>query len=190
MTQKVIVYDTEFTTWPGAQDNNWAESWQHREIVQIAAIRFDPVSQKEEDEFSILIRPAINPVLSDFFIELTGITNEQVLAEGIDFPAALQKFRDFAGGSPCVSYGGDAVVIRENCVLNNLSQDFKDFDIRPWFQKEGAQFGIHKKTNSGKLAKTLGAEMNVIQEHNALHDVRSICAAYRFLISKGSENLF
>jgi hypothetical protein len=32
--------------------------------------------------------------------------------------------------------------------------------------------------------------MKSIQEHNALHDSRSIAAAYRFLIQKGAKNPF
>src|SRR5690606_28807495 len=38
---EIIFYDTECTTWEGALANNWGEPWQHREIVQVAAARFD-----------------------------------------------------------------------------------------------------------------------------------------------------
>jgi hypothetical protein len=44
--------------------------------------------------------------------------------------------------------------------------------------------------NSGKLASVLGAPMDGIQEHNALHDARSIAAAYRFLVQHGAEAPF
>ena len=83
--------------------------------------------------------------------------------------------------------------MRENCVLNNLPaspQDFDSFSISPWLKKEGAPFGVTEKTNSGALAKTMGIEINSIQEHNALQDVRSICAAYRFLVQKGIKSPF
>jgi hypothetical protein len=68
--------------------------------------------------------------------------------------------------------------------------EFDSFNICPWFQEVGEPYGIKGKINSGKLASAVGAPMMAIQEHNALHDARSISAAYRFLIQKGVKSPF
>lgn len=193
MGKQIIFYDMEFTTWEGAMANNWGEDWQYREVVQIAACRFDLDTLEEVEEFDILVKPKINPILSDFFMSLTGLSNEQVQKDGLDFPDAFHTFKKFIGNDTSACYGLDHVVMRENCTLNNMpdtEQDFDSFNIGPWFQEHGAACGVTKTTNSGKLAATMGAPINSIQEHNALHDVRSICAAYRFLIQKGIKSPF
>ena len=134
-----------------------------------------------------------NPVLSDFFVQLTGITNEEVAKDGLGFPDAYAQFRRFIKGTPAACYGWDARVMRENLGFNNMpstEDEFDSFNICPWFKEAGAPHGIKGKINSGKLAATLGAPMKSIQEHNALHDARSIAAAYRFLLQKGAVSPF
>ena len=71
-----VIFDTEYTTWPGCQENGWIGK-QKKEIVQIAAIKVTD-QLKVIDEFNALCKPVINPVLSDYFTKLTHITNEQV----------------------------------------------------------------------------------------------------------------
>ena len=82
MTNTIVFYDTEFTTWEGAMENDWSAPGQYREMVQIGAVRFDLDTLTEVDEFQLLVKPVKNPVLSDFFCELTGISNEDVVKTG------------------------------------------------------------------------------------------------------------
>jgi inhibitor of KinA sporulation pathway (predicted exonuclease) len=193
MSNIIVFYDTEFTTWEGALERDWTGPGECRELVQIGALRFDLDTLDEGEEFSVFIKPKKNPVLSDFFVKLTGITNEQITKEGLPFPEAYARFQKFLNGAPNACYGWDAKVMRENLVFNNMpasETDFDSFNIGPWFKDVGAPYGIKGKINSGKLAAALGAPMKSIQEHNALHDARSIAAAYRFLIKKGCKAPF
>lgn len=193
MIDTVVFYDTEFTTWEGAMENDWSLPGQYRELVQIGAIRFDLGTLKGLEEFLVLVKPEKNPVLSDYFTALTGITNEEVTKDGLDFPEAFARFTAFVGNAPTACFGNDDRVVRENLGFHGLpdaESEFKSFNICPWFQQEGKPYGIKGKINSGKLASVLGAKMEAIQEHNALHDARSIAAAYRFLIEKGAQNPF
>ena len=82
------------------------------------------------------------------------------------------------------------MVVRENLRLHGMAEDFEDFNIRDWFRLEGAPFGVTDKINSGKLAATFGLALGDGQEHNALYDVRSICAGFRFLREKGVVSPF
>lgn len=193
MEKTIVFYDTEATTWPGALQRNWSGKGEYREMVQIGAIRFNLENMEELDEFNVLIKPVKNPIVSDFFTELTGITQKQIDEKAIPFPEAYQLFTTFAGNNLTSCYGWDAYLMRENLGwydMPNSEKDFDSLDIGPWFKKLGAPHGIQNDTNSGKLASVLGVPIKSIQEHNALHDVRSIAAAYRFLRDKGIEDFF
>ena len=42
MTHKeAVIYDLEFTTWPGALERNWLGKGEYREIIRIGAIIVD-----------------------------------------------------------------------------------------------------------------------------------------------------
>jgi hypothetical protein len=63
----------------------------------------------------------VNPILSDYCVKLTDITNEQIQAEGIALHEALHKFVDFVGKRNTFYCGIDIVVILENLKLNNIA---------------------------------------------------------------------
>ncbi len=183
---EVIIYDTEFTTWEGAMQSNWGEDWQHREIVQIGAVRFDTEKMLELEAFDILIKPSINNELSDYFSKLTAITQEQVDNLGLSFADGYQEFKNFIGDAKIFSYGRDHTVIEENLKINNIGEAFTGNDISIWFGNNGIDVS---KTNSGAIAKSLGIELEM-HEHNAIDDARSIVAGLTELISKGAKSPF
>ena len=185
MSETFIIYDTEYTTWDQALQERWAEPWQHREIVQIGAIRVDKKTMKEIDSFNVYTKPVRNPVLSDFFIDLTKITNEQIAAEGIPFGEGLVKFLDFCTGDVAYAYGWDEVIIGENIAWHDLhpypiaSASFAD--IAPYIRKVDPNT---KGINSGNLASFLNLPIDGgIHAHNALHDCRSILAVLKHGVS-------
>jgi inhibitor of KinA sporulation pathway (predicted exonuclease) len=187
----IVFFDTEFTTWEGALARQWSGPGEFREVVQIGAMRVDARSLTAVERFDVLVRPAKNPVLSDYFVQLTGITQAAVDATGLSLQAAVARFKAFIGESPAASYGDDALVIRENQQLLGLPEDFHARNIGPWFMEHGAAYGVRKGVNSGALARTVGAPLAaVVAEHNALEDVRSILAAYALLIEKGAPSFF
>jgi hypothetical protein len=66
-----VIADCEYTTWPGALESGWKGANQHREIVQIGAVRLD-AQYRELASMALLVKPKINPVLSGLFCTLTG----------------------------------------------------------------------------------------------------------------------
>jgi hypothetical protein len=45
---------------------------------------------------------------------LTGITNERLAAEGVDFATGVTRFVEFAGNRPLIAYGRDDRIIAAN----------------------------------------------------------------------------
>ena len=52
------------------------------------------------ESLDFLVRPRCNPVLSNYFIELTGIAQARLGAEGVRFTGAFEQFSAFLGPRP------------------------------------------------------------------------------------------
>ncbi len=190
-----IIFDTEYTSWEGCNLNGWRD-WQKKEIVQIAALKVDGKTLEVIEKFNIYVKPKINPILSDYFVQLTGITNEKLAEFGIDFQSAYAEFCNFVKDLPCYSHGwslasselADGEVMLDNLKL--LGIDFAkhpDFrNIAPWFKEQYKAFNIDiKKQCSGEIARFLNCDAELkalnLDVHNALYDVYSILAGVKKL---------
>ncbi|BAE48845.1 Inhibitor of the KinA pathway to sporulation [Paramagnetospirillum magneticum AMB-1] len=174
----VVVYDLEYTTWEGARERRWSGPGEHREVVQVGAVRLD-----DGAELSLLVKPRLNPGLSTYFTDLTGITQDQVDRAGMDFPEALCRLADFAAGADLGSNGADEGVLRENCALTGCAFPFdgRCRDLAPLLiTAAGAQAHIY----SCEMAATFG--LNADQRaHDALGDARQVAQVLRHLLKTG-----
>lgn len=186
---RLIVFDLEYTAWDGSWQRAWSEPWEHREIVQIGAVLVD-VSQDfaTVDKYSRFVRPTHNPELSDYFISLTGISQQTVNREGIPFSQAYEEFLSFSGETNLFfSNGLDGEVLRENCHLNGIEYQLQlgsVVNIRAALARAissvvGRELG---SVDSGDLVRTL--EINASHsgnKHDALADAEGIVLALRAL---------
>ncbi|SPF01586.1 3'-5' exonuclease [Streptomyces sp. MA5143a] len=187
-----VIFDLEFTTWPGAAAEDWSAPGQLREIVQIGALRLDERYAVVE-EYETLVRPVANPELSPFFTELTGIEQESVDRDGVPPAEALSDFLAFCRGRSVLSYGNDMLVLGENIGWARSRGEHIEhtpltpgfLNIRPWLNTVApATAGI----NSGRLWEALGLPRPASDgaEHSALFDCHSIAAALRHLAAAGA----
>lgn len=185
----VVVFDTEFTAWRGSVERAWQGPGEFREIVQIGAVRVDATTLAETAVFSILIRPKLNPVLSDYFVALTRITNERLASDGVDFAGGTSAFADFVGARRMYCYGRDDRIIAANAERlgkPGLWSNTTAVNLRQWLVDVGiAVAGI----SSGTLARHVGSVSQGIA-HDALIDARSLAEAVRFLVKNGAPNPF
>ncbi|CAA7613517.1 Inhibitor of the KinA pathway to sporulation [Candidatus Terasakiella magnetica] len=174
----IVVYDLEYTTWEGARARGWSGPGEHREVVQIGAVRLDGGT-----EASILVKPRLNPDLSAYFTTLTGISQGQVDKDGIDFAAALARLADFAQGAGLVANGADEEVLRENCRLTDTAFPFEGrcCDISPLLRRAAGRDG---HVFSCDLGQTFGLALDQTA-HDALGDARQVAAVVRLLLDTG-----
>ncbi len=180
---KIIVFDTEYTTWEGALERKWSGPNEYREIVQIGAVKINTANLSSIDIFSVFIKPVKNPLLSDYFTSLTGITQKDVDIGGLSFAEAHEKFYRWSDGLDLYSFGTDGEVLAENCKLFNITPLFEQrrfYVIKEIFKAHGIPadnymsstiieaFG-HKKTREG---------------HNALNDALTIVDGLKLLTQK------
>ena len=186
---EVVVFDTEFTAWPGSMARAWGGPGEHKEIIQIGAVILDAATLQERRAFSVLIRPVLNPVLSEYLVDLTGITNERLAAEGVDFATGVTRFVELVGPRPLHAYGRDDRIIAANAQRlgkPKLWPNLPTTNLKEWLLKVGIPLaGVH----SGNLAAHVGATSQGVA-HNALVDSRSLAEAVRYLVAKGAPNPF
>ncbi len=189
MNNSIIMLDTEYTVWEGAKESGWALPNQHREIVQIAAIKFDPTTGSEISAFDVIVKPKYNGNLSKLFIDLTTITQETVDQKGIPFQFALKRFYEFSnsGETPVVCYNADEDVFRENCELHGIQFPFlkKWKKIRPILHDLGINTNIN---SSGTLHTLTDHPLDGGHVHYALHDVRSMGRFIEYKIRHGDRD--
>ncbi len=186
--RSLIVIDLEFTAWEGSHARGWNGEQEYREIIQIGAVE---VVQHERTlalkaELDILVRPAINPELSDYITKLTGITNDMISERGVAFPAALRTLQEFTGAIDVVLCNGlDGQILRENCILNGVDYPFRPdrvANLRPLLAKT---LELPEETVVSSRLPALVGLRNQRKTHFAVDDARAIVAAVNELLRMG-----
>jgi len=189
MTDRFAILDLEWTSWEGAVERRWSGPGEEIEIVQVGmAVFADTPGIEEIDSLEFLVRPRINPELSDYFIELTGITQQDLDKDGIDFSEALRHIEAFIGEDirTIYSYGDDSRIVFRNCRLCGIEAPFQA-DMFASVKPEITAFAEHPEPEftSSDLPEVMGfaAPGNA---HTALADVRCIAQALRIMRSAGA----
>src|SRR3546814_343823 len=126
----LVVVDLEYTSWEGALARGWSGPDEHREIVQIGAVRLEVANGLAETAaLSRLVLPRINRSLSGYFTALTGIDDARLAAEAVASDTALAELAAFADAAVIASHGRDDAVIDETCSLHAIVNPFAG---RPW----------------------------------------------------------
>ena len=185
LPKEFIIFDTEFTAWKGSQERKWSGKNEYMELVQIGALK---VEKKKDcldikEVFSIYTKPEINPILSQYFIDLTNISQETLDTQGFSFFKSIQLFYQFCKDNdgnklPLYSYGNDYEIIEYNLNLkkNPKQSKFRTweiffYDIRDIFKN----FVDVSKYSSGTLYKAFHIKPTSKTEvHNSLWDSRSL----------------
>lgn len=185
LPETFIIFDTEFTSWEGSQERNWKGENEYRELIQISALK---IKKKENTiyiskKLNIYVLPRINKKLSNYFIKLTGITQNTIDKQGIPFKKAIDMFYKFCKGKKEEKYklfsmGNDYTVIKENLKLNSINKRSRFYkwkkqfhDIKPLFSE---LVDINNYT-SGTLYKAFEIKPhNKALVHNASWDCLSL----------------
>ena len=182
----ITVFDLEYTAWECSMARHWLTPGEFKEVVQIGAVKLDADSFEGLEEFEVLVRPRINPVLSPYFEKLTGITGRQVARDGEDFAIAYGRFLDFAGDGPIAAFGRDDRALKDNLRLYGLTGARPlplFYDLRGWFAVLGVDpRGMH----SCDIAPALGVPFQG-RAHNALDDAKSVASVMAVLASRGTR---
>lgn len=189
LPKNIAIFDLECTTWEGAAARNWSGPGEHRELVQLGAALVETSDFTELASRTWLVRPLRNPVLSQYFIDLTHITQESVDKKGVDFLTFLQQFshacaKFFKYELYCFDSRVDGSrlfdrdVLVENCDLYGVEFPFdleRFHNVNEIFHKHGVAV-----KQSGSAPEAFGIKIPA-RPHNALNDVRGLILGLKLL---------
>ncbi len=167
-----IVLDMEWNQpWPGSPSSKKVLPVSIRgEIIQIGAVRLSETAGVA-DEFQILIKPKYYRHLNRRVSKLTGIKEARLKEEGIPYPEAVRRFRQWCGNDPVFLTWGfdDIAILRENLQLFGLNDEWTE----RWYN---AQMIFNAQTDGSTAQKALKTAMEMFQieatrpAHDALGD--------------------
>lgn len=163
-----IVLDMEWNQpWPGTYAAKRVLPVKIRgEIIQIGAVRVTD-RQIVGDEFQALIKPKFYRKLNKKVSSLTGIKDAMLARDGIPFPEAMERFRDWCGDD-CVflTWGFDDIgILKENMALHQLDSSWID----RWYN---AQMIFNAQTDGATAQKALKTAMQMagVEASRPAHD--------------------
>jgi inhibitor of KinA sporulation pathway (predicted exonuclease) len=181
-----IIYDLEYTAWLDSKETSWSRPGEYREIVEIGAAHVvrDGKRLQVIQEYSQLVLPARNPILSDYFTALTGINQADIDSCGLPFPDSWKAFSEFADRADVrLSFGEDDEVLFENLILNGLDYEIEKDSWINYRSRLCQELQLPEHTCSSDLPKTLRIKTDALRLHRAIDDVYSQLAAMRHLLS-------
>lgn len=187
---RFVICDFEYTAWEGSRDRMWSEHWESRELVEIGAVLICANNGQLElmGRFSKLLRPTKNPLLSDYFTELTGIRQADIDERGVGLQDGICQFANFIGKpSTVLSYGEDLAILREN--LGFLGKKNARFSEIFWidYKKDFTTcMGISPTVASSGLPAELNLKTPSLAKHRALDD----CVAQFHALSLAIQGSF
>ena len=92
------------------------------EVVQIGLSGSMSRTMPEQAAFDrSTCHPVFNPVLSGYFTDLTGITQDALDREGVGYAQAVREFHAFCGGAAMIAANGwDSEVLEINCQWRSI----------------------------------------------------------------------
>lgn len=190
-----IVFDCEFLCVQGSQSRFWCGAIDPDPVIaQIGAVRIGL-----EAGFSILetFKAYVTPVdrhgdkyaLDPYFVNLTGITEEQIDQQGTSLQAALSGLENFSEGAGFWSWGKDELyMLAISCYIAGISPPIpaSRFDNAvKLLLAAGMPVEDLARTPSNRLADYYGIDHPVLRGHDALDDALSVAYTLQHLLRCG-----
>ncbi len=182
----IIILDLEWDSAYSVKNQRFVN-----QIIQIGAVKLDE-NCNIVDTFVSTVKSRLSKKLTRRFIELTGITNEQ-MREGVPLSKAVELYNQWAGKNTLTMTWStsDLYTIIENCkYLLTPSTRFyieKYADLQSYVQNEmrGLGYDFQSQISLGNAAAMLGISAEGLELHKAKDDcLLSVALLKRFYNSQ------
>jgi inhibitor of KinA sporulation pathway (predicted exonuclease) len=125
----VVLLDAEFTCWEGSLASGWSDPKHPAEMIEIGMIAYDANRQIEIASFTSLIKPRVNPILSDYCLNILPIIQPDV-DSAKEFESVMSEISDWLNhhvspDSPTAAWGKiDRTHTTKQSERNSVSDPF------------------------------------------------------------------
>lgn len=173
---RYIIVDLEATCW------QTGSSPSRMEIIEIGAVRLDAPAGPPVAEFNAFVCPIVEPQLSVFCLQLTGI--QQMDVDTADpFPYVLEYFLDWIGDDPFTlcSWGAyDLNQFRIDCARHKVPFP-ATFERHLNLKQEFARLHSRKPMGMAGALRHLGLPLEG-QHHRGIDDARNIARIAQLIL--------
>jgi len=190
-----IVFDCEFLCLEGSQRRFWCAAHDPDPVIaQIGAVKLGLEGDYPLlDTFKAYVQPidrfGDRYALDPFFTKLTGITEENIEAEGVALQDALAGVDRFSDGARFWSWGKDELnMVAISCYVAGIAPSIPAYRFDNAVKlliAAGMPIEDLARTPSNKLADYYGVEHPPLQGHDALDDALSVSYTLQYLLRTG-----
>lgn len=180
----MLVIDLEATCWKGSRlPTGERQSIENMEIIELGCVQCDRAGTLL-DARSFLVKPTINPELSDFCRDLTGITQAMV-DQAPSFPTAVEAMNDWLGDPGCSFFWGSwgnydlkhLVAESQRLGVRSLPLQYPHVNLRKLWRLTTKQ----RKKNSLRDALNFHDLVFEGEPHQGLDDAKNIARLLPFM---------
>lgn len=190
-----IVFDCEFLCVQGSQNRFWCGAIDPDPVIaQIGAVRIGleagfPILETFKAYVTPVDRHGDKYALDPYFVNLTGITEEQIDQQGTSLQEALSGLENFSEGAGFWSWGKDELnMLAISCYIAGISPPIpaSRFDNAvKLLLAAGMPVEDLARTPSNRLADYYGVDHPVLRGHDALDDALSVAYTLQHLLRCG-----
>lgn len=182
--ESIAIIDLEYTAWEGSRERRWSGPGEFREIVEIGLIVLRGAMLMEVASMGLFVRPRRNPILSEYFMQLTGIDQAAVdcglsIEEAGAKVACLLNDAFLPQDGSLWSFGEDGEIFLENFALVGQVSPVATSCFRNIRDPLTTSLGLPPLgVDSSALPAALGLPP-LPARHRAIDDCRAVAAALR-----------
>ena len=170
----ILFIDGEYTCWENSHKTLWSDPQYPPELLQIGMVAYNTRDKIFLKEFSSLVRPKINPSMSNYCINLLKTSQDEIdNADEFNIVSnQISEFVEFYTDYPlCIcSWGPDYIRISENALRNNASDPFATLPRMDLMKEALKAFGIKgNHVLRDDIKERLGLN-TIIDRHDAIAD--------------------
>ena len=174
----LICLDLEYTCWENSLQNGWADPKFPAEILQVGMAGFDLIQDQCLTKFSAYVRPALNPQMSNYCINLLQISQNII----DDSPALSQVINqissfmsDYSDDSTLVcAFGPDCKRFADDAVRHDRESPFTPFTCLNLQQEAAQVMGMTEKLPERDQIKQHFQLPPSANRHDALDDALDV----------------
>lgn len=165
---RYVIVDLEATCWEGGSNI------ERMEIIEIGAVTLESSHGPAGEEFSAFVKPVIEPMLSEYCMQLTSIRQTDV-NNADNFKMVFPRFIDWIGSQPFIlcSWGNyDLKQFRVDCERHNIPLP-ESFLRHNNLKQEFADLKGIKPCGMARALNSLGIKLEGTH-HRGIDDARNI----------------